>query len=804
MGQDLRYAIRLLRKSPGFAAVTIAILAVGIGVNALIFTAIDAILLRQAAIADPQHVVSVLGTASYPNYLDIRESGVFEDVAAFSSVAVAFDDGRQTDLIPAEIVSGNYFALLGVSPAIGRAFLDDEDRRGAPVRVTVLSHAFWRARFVADAGIVGQSIRLNGSAYTVIGIAPAAFTNLLPGPPPSIWLPMATQQEIRPPSANLRRRMGSTDLLSSRGSGWLSMVARSRAGSTPGQLASSLTMVAERLRAYPDVNRDVQLTAVPLGEGPGVRASARPMLRLLAAAAGLVLLIVCANVGGLLLARDASRRREFALRMSIGASVGRLARQALAESTLIALLAGGAGLLVARWGIPLLHQVGVPESVDLKLGVGVVGFTFAVALLSGAATGLATVVQTVRRDPAQALRDETGSVVTGARAVKARSALVVVQVGVSLVLLVAAGLFLRTLQNAYGVDLGYSLDNVMLVDVNLDVSGYSDSAGPEASHRILDRVAALPGVQIVGAARSGVLSGSNRTVPVSTDGQPVNDANRLVARVNVVNDQYFTALGIPLLRGRTFTAIDTASSPPVAVVTRGLADRLWPQSEPVGRLLMTATGPVEVVGVVANNVYVRATESAPPPVFYLALSQNYEALLTLHVRTATANPMSAAAGVRQAIREIDPRIVVTRPRTLVDEFERSIANQRLMATMIGLFGALALLLTAMGLYGVMAYAVGQRTREIGVRMALGADRAAVVGMVARQGAWLVLIGTGLGIGAAIPATRLIRSQLFGVSGADPMSYALALIVLLAVGALGCVLPARRAARVDPLVALRTY
>jgi predicted permease len=561
--------------------------------------------------------------------------------------------------------------------------------------------------------------------------------------------------------------------------------------------------VAERLRQLPENDRAFPLGAGPLGEGRGtLRSEARPLVRLLSAAALLVLLSVCANVGGLLLARDASRQRERAVRASLGATGWTLIRQALTESVLVGVAAGAAGVVVANWGIPALHALGVPESVDLRLRSVVVALTFGVGVLCGGAIGIATILLVLRRDPAQALRDEGATVMTGRRAARLRSGLVVGQVGVSLVLLVGAGLFLRTLQHVYAVDTGYDVVGVLLVDVNLDVSGYTDSAGPEASRRVLDRAATVSGIRSIAAARAAVLSGVNRTVAVATDGQPISETNRLIARVNVVSDGYFETLGIQRLRGRDFGALDTPVSPRVAVVTRVLAERLWPQSDPLGRTLTTSTGPLEVVGVVADNVYVSITEVGPPPVFYIPLSQNYEALFTLHVRTSAADATAVLAGIRAAVREIDPRIVVTRPRTLDDEFRRSIDDRRLVAVMIGLFGGLALLLTAMGLYGLMAFAVGQRTREIGVRLAFGATGSSVVAMVARQGLRLVLVGAIAGVGLAIGLSRFLRSQLFGVAPTDPVAFGAAIAVLLLVAAAGCIIPARRAARVDPLVALR--
>jgi len=815
--QDVRYALRGLGRSPGFTTVVVLTLALGIGANTAIFSAIDALLLRSAPIRDPDRVVSVylgtaeraFGTVSYPNFVDLRESGVFEDLVAFSGIRVAFDDGERTERIEGQIVTGDYFDTLGVRPMLGRSFAPDEDRRGNPVRVVVVSHVFWQSRLGADPAAVGRAIVLNGRSYTVVGVTPPAFTGLEVGAAPLLWVPMAMQAEVRPPSSGfLRRQMeGSFDLLSRRQIGWLDMIGRLEPGSTADQVTSALAVVAGRLARHPDNDIELHATALPLGEGPGVRAETRPLLGLLAGATALVLLIVCANVAGLLLARMVSRRRELALRRAIGATGGRLVRQALTESVLVGLAGGAAGLIVAQWGMALLYALGVPEVVDLRLGVRVLLFALAAAGASGVLAGLAGVVQLLRRDTMSALRDEGVAVTTGLRAARFRGALVALQVALSVVLLVAAGLFLRTLQNAYAVDLGYSVERVLLADLVLDVGGYTEEVGQQAYRRVLDAIAALPGVEAVGAARVAVLSGSNRVVPVSTDGQPVEFTpgglpdNAMLARVNVVTDGYFDALGIRLLRGRAFDDRDGPSTPQVAIVTRSLADRLWPGVDPIGRELVMGDAPFQVIGVAPDTVYVSAIEQEPPPFFYLPVSQNYESGLTLHVRTA-GEPLAMLAGVRQIVREVDSRLVVSQPRTLGDELAGSVRDERLMATMVGLFGGLALLLAAIGLYGVMAHAVGQRTREIGVRLALGADRRAITTLVAAQGARMVALGTVAGLAVALAAARLIQARLFGVGPTDPLTFAAVVAVLVAAALLACLVPVRRATKVDPLEALR--
>ena len=535
----------------------------------------------------------------------------------------------------------------------GRAFLPAEDRRGSPVRVAVVAHAFWQNRLNADASVVGKSITLNGSVYTVIGVAPPQFVGAAVGRAPDVWVPMALQQEVRPPTAGLRRSLGNSDLLGTRGPRWLSAVGRLKPGSDLAHTLAGLDVVARRLQAaYPDTNASRAFNAVPLGEGPGVRASSRPLLRLLGASVFLVLLIACANVASLLLARSVSRRREVAIRMAVGAGHSRLVRQWLTESVLLALLGGLGGVVLANWGAPLLHLAGIPETVNLGLNGRVLAFTFAVAAGSGILFGLAPVLQTLHTNPISALRDEGGAVATGQHASRLRRAFVVFQVAVSLMLLVGAGLFLRTLRNAHAVDLGYGLDTTLVADINLDVRGYSEDAGQVAYQQILERLRATPGVATAGAARVTVLSGGARTVSVSVDGRPLlpDASNGLDVRVNVISDGYLDALRIPVLRGRDFTVADGPTTLRVSIVSRSLAARLWPNDDPIGKQLITRGTPTTVVGLVPDTVYRNALEREPPPFYYLPLAQNYESGVTLHVRASQGDPLMLVPGVRAAVR----------------------------------------------------------------------------------------------------------------------------------------------------------
>jgi predicted permease len=818
ISRDLRYALRMLATAPTFTAIVVVTLALGVGANALIFTAVDAILLRSPGLADPGGLVSVynagtdgqtgqsrFSTVSFPDYADVRDSGIFQDAAAYGGISVSLDSGAETESIAGELVTGNYFQVLGVAPAYGRGFAADEDRRGTPVHVAIVSYSFWQNRLGASPSAIGREINLNGSPYVVIGVAPPRFVGARLGRAPDVWLPMALQQEVRPPSAGLRRSLGSADLLGARGPRWLSIVARVKPGSTDAQRTAALELLARRQQeAYPQTNRQRAFNAVPLGEGPGVRASTRPMLYLLAVAVTLVLLIACANVTSLLVARSVSRRRETAVRAAVGASRSRLIRQWLTESLLLALLGGCCGLLLARWGAPLLHLAGIPAEIALDVNYRVLAFTFVVAAASGLLSGLAPVLHTLRGDTISALRDEGGAVATGIRAARWRRAFVVVQVAMSLMLLVGAGLFLRTLRNANAIDLGYGIDSTMVADINLDVRGYSQEAGLAVYRQILDRLQAAPGVAAAGAARVTVLSGGARTVTISVDGQRIREdaANGLDVRVNVVSDGYLGALGIPILRGRDFARADGLASAPVAIVSESLAARLWPGMEPLGKIIGDGEDTASVVGVVPDTVYVSAVERNPPPFFYIPLAQNYEAGVGLHVRRTEGDPLALLPAIRAAVHDVDPRLAVARPQRLRDIFDLSIASQRMLAILVGAFGALALLLATVGVYGIMEHAAAQRRQEIGIRLALGAAPSSIFGLILGDGLRLVAIGTAIGLVAAFATTRYIQSLLFGVDAIDPATFVAVSAILAGTAALACLMPARRAMSVDPGRALR--
>ena len=812
LSRDVRYAVRMLVRAPGLTAVIALTLAIGIGANSVVFSGVDAVLLRAAQAGEPDRLVSLYtgatdgrnaySSSSFPDVVDIRESGVFRDVAAFGSISLSLTTGEDTSAIAGDLVTGNYFDVLQVRPALGRTFASDEDVIGRPVRVAVVSDDLWRIRLGADRAVPGLPIILNGESFVVVGVMPPGFTGPILGRAADVWVPAALQQEVRPPSAGLIRSLGTTDLLGQRGPRWLNAIARLQPGDTPSHASAGLDALAARLRlAYPDTNGEQTFTLTPLNEGPGVRQQARPILAMLGATVVMLLLIACTNVASLMVGRALSRRQEMAIRLALGSRPQRIARQWLTESVVLAAVGGVAGLGVAWLGIPLLYQIGLPPTIAVGLDLRVVAAAFTLAVVTGLVFGLAPLVETLRRDTVEALRDEGAAVATGHRASRMRRAFVVAQVTLSLVLLVGAGLFVRSLQAARHVDLGYGIDSVVLGAVNPGTR-YDDASGQAFYRDLLDRVRELPGVSSAALARVTVLSGAARTVPVAVDGPATRDTGR-PARTNVVSDGYFDTLGIRLVRGRTFTTADAAGAQPVAVITERMADAFWPGIDPLGREFYQGPDPLQVVGIVSDNVYVSALELDPLPVFYQPLAQHYESGATLHVRVAGTGPaMAVVPAVRRVVRELDPTLPLAEVRSLSDEFDRSLGDVRLMATLVGIFGALAALLAAIGLYGVMAGATERRRTEIGLRLALGADRRSIFGLVLRQGLGLTAVGAALGLAGALGLSRLVESQLFGVSTTDLSTYAGVLALIFGVALLACVIPARRAMRVDPITALR--
>lgn len=815
---DFRYALRALWQAPAFAATVIATLSLGIGANSAIFSAVDAVLLRDADVADPDSLVDVYTTSganpysnsSYPDYFDLRDSGTFAALAAYTRMSVTMESQGRPEPLAGQLVSGNYFGVLGVKLALGRGFTPDEDRLGAPVRVAVLSNDLWQRVFNSDRSLIGQTIRLNSNQYMVVGVAPPGFVGPLVGVATDVWVPTALQPEVDPPAAAVRRARGHSAVFDLRRSRGLSMVGRLPTGVSLEQVTSRADVIAKRLEAaYPETNRGRRFTVTPLGEGRGLRVATRPILRQLGGAVLMVLLVACVNVASLLLSRAVSREREVAVRVAIGATRARLVRQWLTESMLLGIFGSIGALLVTYATTPLLHTFVIPEAVDLSVNARVLAFTLAVGIGSGLLFGLAPIIQAIRPNATAALRDR-GTAASGVRTSRMRGAFVVLQVAVSLMLLVGAGLFLRTLENAYTVDLGYQIDRVMVASINLEARGYFEggargaAAGSALYEQILSRIEALPGVASASAARMTVLSGGARSTAVSVNGRPIekDNSNALGVRANVVSHRYFETMHMPILRGRSFNASDGPQTQRVTIVSQSLADKIWPQEDPLGKTLRDDTNrDLVIVGIVPDTVYTTTLERARPPTYYLLLAQNYESAVTLHVRSA-GNPMALAPAIHEAVRQADGALAVERPQLLGDVLNRTLSGQRMMATLVSLFGAVGLVLTVLGLYGVMSHAAMQRTPEIGIRLAMGAQPASIVTLLMGQGLRLLGIGLAVGLTGALLGTRYIEAQLFGVTPTDPVSFVGGCALLGIVGLAASVIPALRAMRVDPNVVLR--
>jgi predicted permease len=812
--QDFRYAVRMLVKSPGFTIVAVVSLAFGIAANTAIFSLVNGLLLKPLPGTRPGELIAVFtsdysgpayGASSYPDFLDFREKNpALEGLAAYAATPVLLETARGAERSFAELVSANYFSLLGMPMAAGRGLLPEEDVPPGAHPVVVLSQRIWKSRFGEDPGLLGKTVKLNGRPFTVVGIARDGFHGMLRGFGADFWVPAGMDAVIRPGGDPL-----------SRGNRSFFLVGRLKPNGTLAQARAGFDLIARRLyQAYPQNWTDLhkrprRVTVLPESAArifPAVRGPVLGFLGLLLTVVGLVLLIACANVANMLLARATVRRREIAVRLSLGAGRGRLMRQLLTESLLLASLAGVAGLLLALWAVDLLMAfqppLPVPVALDFSVDARVLGFTLMASLFTGVVFGLAPALQASRPDLVPALKDETTSA-AGPRRSRTRSIFVVTQVTLSLVLLVGSALFLRSLKNASTLDPGFDPNDIVLLSADLELSGYNEARGRELQDRIRQRAEALPGVVAAAWADRVPLSLGGGRRGVRIEGYQPRPGEDTETSVNDVGPGYFRTLKIPILRGREFTERDTADSPGVVIVNQAFADRYWPGQEPLGRRLTTrgAEGPsMEVVGVVRTGKYNSFGEE-PLPFFYQTLSQSYKPDAILHVRTR-GDKTAVLEALRAEARSIDPGLVFFDITMMRDRLGVALFPARVAGVLLGIFGLVALLLSAVGLYGVMSYSSSRRTREIGVRMALGARRADVVQLVVSEGARLAAIGTALGLVVSFVLTRLISGFLYGVSATDPAVFVLAPLVLLSIALLASYIPARRAAHTDPMIALR--
>lgn len=799
--QDVRYAVRGLRRAPGLVAVAVATVALGIAATTVIFSLLNALLLRPLPLHEPDRLVAVeeirrggeiaqrMGQFAfrYDRYLAYREAAdpVFSGLAAHLYRNMSLRTEGPARVVSGILASDNYFDVLGIQPAAGR-FFSAEDRM-APV--AVISHRLWREQFGGEGSVVGNIIHVDSRPLEIVGVAPEGFGGTIVGLGVDVWASLEGYEALAPEGAPEMRP-------------WLLAFGRLRPQMEAEQASAALETVAQQI---PTENPATVIETVRVSGLSGVpafiRAGMSRFMGLLLATAGLVLLIASTNVGGLLLARAAARRREVAIRLALGGGRSRIVRLFLTESVLLFMLAGGAGVLLAVWLTDLLTAIPLPVQAQLDLDLGldlpVLAFATGLSLVTGFLFGLAPAFQASRPDVVPALKNGEGNRATSRN--RLRGAFVVGQLAMALLLLITAGLFGRTLQSAMAVDTGFDAENVVVGRIDLEAHGYDEESGRTFISRLLERLDARPEIETASLALFPPMSGNveRTTAQPAGDGAEIEETS---VDYGVVGTGYFETLRVPLIAGRGFTESDRAGATPVTVVNQTLADRFWPGESPLGRQVRVAGDVLDVVGVVADGKY-EGYRDEDVAYMYFPFAQNYSGYSTLHARVR-GDAGAALGGIREEMAALDPDIALQEAEPLSSTIGFFLFPQRLAGILIGSFGVVGLLLAAIGIYGILAYHVTQRTREIGIRMALGARRPDVVRLVVRGGLTLVAAGVGLGLAGAYAFTRVLRSLLFGVTPTDPLTFTAVPLLLVAVALLASYLPARRATRVDPIVALR--
>ena len=822
MINDVRYALRVLAKSPGFACVVIFTLALGIGANAAIFSLMDRVLLQSLPVANPDQLAvlsaydpkegpDISGSFSYPMYLDLRDKNdVFSGVIVRGGTQMNVSYGDQTERVRGELVSGNFFEVLGVQPWAGRLFTQDDDRLPGAHPVAVLSYAYWESRFGKDPNLIGKTILVNEHPLTVIGVTPPSFYGITLSNNPDVRVTMMMTPVFNPlPPTRLQSRRHQ----------WLNIMARRKANVSQQQAQASLDVLyrqireseAEKLPASTSAADREEFMAQRIAVMPGdqgfrhLQVEMKTSLLLLFGATCAVLLILCANLANLMMARATVRAQETAVRLALGAGRMRLLRQWLTEGIVLAVLGGLLGVVIAFWiktglmaFIPPDFRVNLGGSFEWRLYL----FIFGVALLLGIAFSLAPAIQAARQVFAPGLRLESRSFTSAGRLVSLRSGLILVQVALSLPLLVTAGLLLKTLQNLRAVDTGFGKENVLLASVNPALNGYTPERSANFFNELLARTRALPGVKFASLATDSPISGSWDQIGIVVEGYTPREGERMSCDATWVSSDYFKALSIPLVVGRDFSDEDRMESPKVMIVNERLAKHYFGTTDVLGKKIGLDDVPDRtIVGVVKDAQYVNLRRDLRRH-FYLPTTQEKVLLnMTLHVKTETDPPV-VAESLRAQLKTIDPHLPLYNVKTLSGEIDESLVQERLVTWLSSAFGLLATLLTALGLYGVLTFSVARRTREIGIRVALGAQRLDVFKLIMIRGVVLVGVGVLAGVGASIALGRLLESLLFGVQPNNVMTLVIVSVGLIAVALLACYLPARRATKVDPLVALR--
>jgi putative ABC transport system permease protein len=828
--QDLRYGIRTLIKNRGFTAVAVLTLALGLGANTAIFSLTDQILLRLLPVEKPEELVVLRSpgpksgrtwadgdssaSLSYPLYKQVRDNNnVFSGLLARFAVALSVAGEGQTERAEGELVSGNYFEVLGVRPALGRVFTDDDDRVAGAGTVIVLSHGYWTRHFGADSGILNKTLVVNGVPMTVVGVARAGFNGVQVGQTPDIFIPITMKAQMTP----------NWDGLNDHRDYWLAIIGRLNPGLSPAQAEEAFAPIYRQIleaelplagRLSPESQQrflDRRMLMDPGARGRTIlqRGVKEPLLVLMGMV-GLVLLIACANVANLLMARGAARQREIAIRMAVGAGRWRLVRQFLVESLTLSLIGGAAGLLVASWTISLLvgaipqsmGAVGLSATLDLRL----LGFTLALSVLTGLLFGLMPAIKATRLNLESTLREQGSSVSGSLSQVRFRKGLVVSQVVLTTVLLVGAGLFARSLNNLKQLDLGLRPDHLVAFSIAPELNGYSPERTVALFDQLHQNLVSQPGIESVSQAVLAPFTDSNATGNITVDGYKAGEDEEMQAAENWVGTGYFSTMGIPLLEGREFGPSDTASSPKVAIINEAMARRYFANRSPIGARFMFGGGDkvrpdIEIVGVVKDSKHGTVRDKIGP-FAYIPYSQ-FKTLGYITFYVKTKQEMGAVAGaLRRELQRLDGNLPVFDIKTVEGQIDESLFADKFLTLLSMCFALLAALLASIGLYGVMAYTVTRRTREIGIRMALGASRGIVSWLILREVVVLAVVGLVVGLPAAYGLGRLTESLLFDVKASDPLVFVGAGLLLSAATLLGGYIPARKAASIDPLVALR--
>ena len=825
--QDLRYALRMLRKNPAFTAVAVLTLALGIGANTAIFSLENAVMLKMLPVKNPGELVVVgdptdvhsrhLGSPevvafSYPLYRDISQgNNVFTGMLASGEahqVRVTGASGEISGNSTGVLVSGNYFSVLGVNALYGRAITPDDDSGAGAHPVAVVSYDFWKNKLGGNANIVGQTLRFNNYPFTVIGVAPPGFYGDTVGDAQDFWAPVTMQEQI----ITGRKWLEAYNVT------WLHVIGRLKPGVSVANAAANVNLVMQQLLSGPlkaklskDDIDNLKASKIEVSAGGGgfsdLRGDFKQPLLLLMIIVGLVLVIACVNVANLLLARAASRQKEFAVRVAIGAAPGRVVRQLLTESIFLAFAGGALGFLFAQWGTSALLKLSKNQDLEASPDMRVFLFTAAVCLLTGILFGLIPALRSRKVAVSLTLKSGAQNGNSADAGWNWGKLLVTGQVALSLLVLFVAGLLVRSLQNFRNVDLGYNREHLLLVSTDPQAAGYNKERITSFANELDTQISTLPGVRAVTSSKNGLFSGRESADSIKVEGYTSNNDQDLQAAFDHVSPNYFSTVGIPLLLGRDIGPQDTETSPKVAVINETMARFYFGKANPIGRKFEiddpeSKGGPVEIVGV-ARDARDHKLKGEVGRRFYIPLAQALGTMTGINFMIRTAgNPVAVADSVRKQIKAFDANVPVNSVRALNELTERAISDQILVARLSSFFAALALLLAAIGLYGILSYSVGGRTREIGVRMALGARRGLVLKMILQEAGKLVLLGVVIGIPSALLASRLFASMLFGLKGTDPVSMLLVIAVLLVITLLASYIPARRATKVDPMIALR--